>query len=123
MKRWNEALPTASRYATAADQETGCICEPVPGYGRLGGQRRIGLTLPDRPSLTCGVSYSRSMREQNEADSSGSTAEFRAFVGEYGPEATQPWAMRAPRKRVALLAAAVVGAAVLLALIALFVIR
>ena len=62
------------------------------------------------------------MREQNEADSSRSTAEFRAFVGEYGPEVTQPWTMRAPRKRVGLLAAIVVGVAVLLALVALFVI-
>ncbi len=64
------------------------------------------------------------MREQNEADSSRNTAEFRAFVGQYGgPEATQPWTMRAPRNRVALLAVTVVGVAVLLALVALFVIR
>ncbi len=64
------------------------------------------------------------MREQNEADSSRSTAEFRAFVGQYGgAEAPRPWTMRAPRNRVALFAAAVVGVAVLLALIALFVIR
>jgi hypothetical protein len=64
------------------------------------------------------------MREQQEApDGSGTTAQFRAFVRENGsPETTQPWAMRAPRNRVALLAAVVVGVAVLLGLIALLVI-
>ena len=63
------------------------------------------------------------MPEQNEGDSSGTTAEFRAFVGDAGPEMTQPWAMRAPRNRIAMLAAAVAGAALVLALIALLVIR
>jgi hypothetical protein len=64
------------------------------------------------------------MREQNEADSSGSTAEFRAFVDRSGgPEATQAWSMRAQRSQVATLAAAVVGVAVLLAIIAVLVIH
>jgi hypothetical protein len=63
------------------------------------------------------------MRPHDEADSSGTTAEFRAFVGAYGaPETTQPWTMRASRNRVALLAAAVAGVAIVLALIALLVI-
>jgi hypothetical protein len=59
------------------------------------------------------------MREHHEADSSGSTAEFRAFVDRPGgPEATQAWTMRASRNRVAMLSAIVVGVAVVLALIA-----
>jgi hypothetical protein len=61
------------------------------------------------------------VREHNEADSSGSTAEFRAFVDRSGgPEATQAWTMRAPGNRVAMLAAVVVGVAIVLALIAVF---
>jgi hypothetical protein len=64
------------------------------------------------------------MREQNEADSSRSTAEFRAFVdGSGGPEATQAWSMRAPRSQVAMLAAVVAGVAVLLAVIAVMVLH
>ena len=64
------------------------------------------------------------MREHNEADGSGSTAQFRAFVDRSGgPEATQAWTMGAPRSRVAMLAAVVIGVAVVLALIALLVIR
>jgi hypothetical protein len=64
------------------------------------------------------------MREHDEADRSGSTAQFRAFVDSSGgPEATQAWSMRAPRRRVGLLALVVVGVAVVLALIAIAVIR
>jgi hypothetical protein len=64
------------------------------------------------------------MREQNEAEASGSTAEFRAFVdGSGGPEATQAWTMRASRSRVATLSAVVVGVAVVLAIIAALVIH
>ena len=63
------------------------------------------------------------MREQNEADGSGSTAQFRAFVDSSGgPEATQAWTMAAPRNRVAMLSLAVIGVAVVLALIAFLVI-
>ena len=64
------------------------------------------------------------MREQDEAEQSGSTAEFRAFVdGSGGPEATQAWSIRASRSRVATLAAVVVGVAVVLAIIAALVIH
>lgn len=63
------------------------------------------------------------MREQDEADFSGSTAEFRAFVDRSGgPETTQPWAMNAPRNQVLKLTAIVVGIAVVLAIIAFIVI-
>ena len=59
------------------------------------------------------------MREHEQAEQSGSTAEFRAFVDSSGgPEATQAWSMNAPRNRVAMLSAIVVGVAVVLALIA-----
>jgi hypothetical protein len=64
------------------------------------------------------------MREHDEADNSGTTAQFRAFVDSGGgAEMTQPWSMRAPRNRVVILAVSVVGAAVVLALIALMVIH
>jgi hypothetical protein len=64
------------------------------------------------------------MREQNDAESSGSTAQFRAFVDRSGgPEATQAWSMRASRSRVTTLAAVAVGVAVALAIIAALVIR
>jgi hypothetical protein len=63
------------------------------------------------------------MREHDGPDPSGSTAQFRAFVDRSGgPEATQAWSMRAPRNRVGLLAAVVVGVAIVLALIAIAVI-
>ena len=59
------------------------------------------------------------MREHDGSDSSGSTAQFRAFVDRSGgPEATQAWTMGAPRSRVAMLTAVVIGVAVVLALIA-----
>jgi hypothetical protein len=64
------------------------------------------------------------MREQDDADASGSTAQFRAFADQVeGTDFTQPWSMRAPRNRVATLAAIVVGAAVVLGVIALLVIH
>ena len=64
------------------------------------------------------------MREHDGSDSSGSTAQFRAFVDRSGgPEATQAWSMRASRSRVTTLAALVVGVAALLALIAALVIH
>jgi hypothetical protein len=63
------------------------------------------------------------MPDHDDTDRSGSTAEFRAFVAQVPPDATQPWTMRAPRNRVAVLAATVLGVALVLVLIALLVIR
>ena len=64
------------------------------------------------------------MRERDEAEQSGSTAEFRAFVDRSGgPEATQAWSMRASRSRAATLTAVVIGVAVVLAIIAALVIH
>lgn len=64
------------------------------------------------------------MRDYDETDSSGTTAQFRAFVAQSGgPEVSQPWEMRAPRNRVAMLGAVVLGVAALLILIALLVIH
>jgi len=65
------------------------------------------------------------MREPDEAERSGSTAQFRAFVDESGgPEATQAWSMHAQRNhRVATLSAIVAGIVVVLILIAVLVIR
>ena len=59
------------------------------------------------------------MRDQDEADTSGSTAQFRAFVDRSkGADGTQPWTMNAPRNQVAKLAAVAVGVAILLGIVA-----
>jgi hypothetical protein len=59
------------------------------------------------------------MREHDGTDSSGSTAQFRAFVDRSGgPEATQAWSMKAPRNHVAMLTVIVIVVAIVLALIA-----
>ncbi len=56
-------------------------------------------------------------------DTSASTAEFRRFAAEANAETAPPWSMRAPGKRVALLAAAVIAAAVILGIVAIIVIN
>jgi hypothetical protein len=59
------------------------------------------------------------MRDQDEADTSGSTAQFQAFADRTrGAEATQPWAMNASRTQVAKLAMIAVAVAVVLAIVA-----
>lgn len=64
------------------------------------------------------------MPEHDGTDSSGTTAQFRAFVAQSGgPEVTQPWVMRAPRNRVAKLAGIVLAVAIVLVLVSLLVIR
>jgi hypothetical protein len=50
-------------------------------------------------------------------DTSRSTAEFRAFASRSG-ESDSPWHMRAPGRKIALLAAAVIVVAIVLAVIA-----
>jgi hypothetical protein len=55
-------------------------------------------------------------------DASRSTAEFRAFANR-GGETEAPWSMRAPGRKVVLLAAAVVGVALILVIIALVVVN
>jgi len=55
----------------------------------------------------------------NLTDPSRSTAQFRAFVQEAPGEPERSWAMKAPRTKVAILAAAVVAVAVIIALISL----
>jgi hypothetical protein len=52
-------------------------------------------------------------------DASGSTAQFRAFASRMSSEGEAPWTMRAPGRKVALLAGTVVVVAVVLAIIAL----
>jgi len=59
------------------------------------------------------------MRDQDEADTSKSTAEFRAFVNQrQGADATQAWTMSAPRNQVVKLVAIAVGVAAVIAVIA-----
>ncbi len=50
-------------------------------------------------------------------DSSGSTAEFRAFASR-GGEVPSPWNMRAPGRKVALLAGIIIVVAIVLVIIA-----
>jgi type II secretory pathway component PulM len=57
-----------------------------------------------------------------EHDPSANTAQFRAFANERSGSDTAPWSMRAPRNRVAVLAAVVVAVAVILFIVALLVI-
>ena len=54
----------------------------------------------------------------NLTDPSHSTAQFRAFVQTAG-EPERGWAMKAPRRKVAILAAVIVGVAIVIALISL----
>jgi hypothetical protein len=63
------------------------------------------------------------MREQDDADTSRSTAEFRAFADQRpGADATQAWTMNAPRNQVVKLVAIAVGVAAVLAIVAFLVI-
>jgi hypothetical protein len=59
------------------------------------------------------------MRDQEEAETSGSTAQFRAFVNRpQSAEVTQAWTMNARRNQVVKLAVIAVGVAVVIAVIA-----
>ena len=63
------------------------------------------------------------MRDQDEADTSKSTAEFRAFVNQrQGADATQAWTMNAPRNQVVKLVAIAVAVAAMLAILAFLII-
>ena len=55
-------------------------------------------------------------------DASASTAEFRAFA-EDGGEPGRPWEMGAPGRSVARMAVLIVGVAVVLALVALLIVK
>jgi hypothetical protein len=55
----------------------------------------------------------------NLTDPSHSTAQFRAFVQGPAGEPARSWAMKAPRTKVAILVAIVVGVAIILAVISL----
>jgi hypothetical protein len=55
----------------------------------------------------------------NLTDPSRSTAQFRAFVQGNGGEPERSWAMKAPRRNVAVLAGIVVAVAIVIALISL----
>ena len=57
-------------------------------------------------------------------DVSASTAQFRAFAdAEDGPELGRPWEMGAPGRSVARMALLIVGVAVVLALVALLIVK
>jgi len=60
---------------------------------------------------------------EREPDTAASTAEFRAFAAGQNAENAPPWSMRAPGKRVALLAAVIVGVAIVVGVIAVLVIN
>ena len=56
-------------------------------------------------------------------DSSASTAEFRRFAAGATTETAPPWSMRAPGRRVAMLAGAILASAVVLGIVAIIVIN
>jgi hypothetical protein len=58
-----------------------------------------------------------SERDTETHDGSASTAEFRAFASGASNDADPPWSMRAPGRKVTLLAVAVIVVAVVLAII------
>jgi hypothetical protein len=60
---------------------------------------------------------------EREPDTSASTAEFRAFAAGTNPDNVPPWSMRASGKRVGLLALVILLVAVVLGVIAVFVIN
>jgi len=60
---------------------------------------------------------------EREPDTSASTAEFRAFAAGTDPENMPPWPMRASGKRVALMVLVIIAVAVVLGLLAVFVIN
>jgi hypothetical protein len=80
---------------------------PVIGYGHAMSERD--------------TDFSASTDNSAIMDSSRSTAEFRAFAA--SNEAEQPWSMRAPGRKVAMLAGIVVAVAVVLAIIAIAVLN
>jgi hypothetical protein len=55
----------------------------------------------------------------NLTDPSRSTAQFRAFVQEASGQPERSWAMKAPKAKVAILAAVGIGVALVIALISL----
>jgi hypothetical protein len=57
------------------------------------------------------------------ADTSRNTAEFRAFASRSGGEAESPWNMRAPKRKVALLAGVIIVVAVVLVIVAIAVLN
>jgi hypothetical protein len=77
-----------------------------------------GHAMPERDT-----DFSASTDNSAIMDSSRSTAEFRAFAERSSSEAEQPWAMRAPGRKVAMLAGIVVAVAVVLAIIAIAVLN
>ncbi len=68
------------------------------------------------------ISASTTDTPASTTDTSASTAEFRKFAAA-SAETAPPWSMRAPGKRVALLAAAVIAAAVILGIAAIIVVN
>jgi hypothetical protein len=69
------------------------------------------------------IDFSASTDDSGITDMSRSTAEFRAFAERSGGDAQQPWSMRAPGRKVAMLAGIVVAVAVVLAIIAITVLN
>lgn len=72
---------------------------------------------PARSGFSAGTGNPAGSYDSPAPDTSRSTAEFRAFASRPG-EPESPWKMRAPGRKVALLALVVVAVAVVLAVIA-----
>jgi hypothetical protein len=76
-----------------------------------------GLAMSERDT-----DFSASTENSASTDSSRSTAEFRAFAS-HGGQTEQPWSMRAPGRKVAMLAGIVLAVAIVLAIIAIAVLN
>jgi hypothetical protein len=73
--------------------------------------------FPASSGFSASTESSASSSDSQAPDASRNTAEFRAFASRSG-EAESPWSMRAPGRKVALLAGIVVAVAIVLAVIA-----
>ncbi len=76
------------------------------------------VPMPERDT-----DFPASTEDSAYADTSRSTAEFRAFASRSGGEAESPWSMRAPGRKVALLAGVIIVVAVVLVIIAIAVLN
>jgi hypothetical protein len=78
---------------------------------------------PETSASSTDTSASTADTSASSTDTSASTAEFRRFAAGANADTAPPWAMRAPGKRVALLAAVVIAVAVILGIVAIIVIN
>src|SRR5258708_33725171 len=120
-RRGGRGGPGPAGHAAAAAAGSGgfCAARPIPagevGWGHALPERNTGS--PAGSGFSASAENSAGSYDAPGPDVSRSTAEFRAFASRPG-EAESPWSMRAPGRKVALLALVVIVVAVVLAVLA-----